>query len=46
MENTLSKQETEALSTTKVKIDLVSPDNSNVIVPKRGEIRKGTVVRI
>ena len=46
MKNTLSKQETEALPTTKEKIDLVSPDNVNVVVPKRGEIRKGTVIRI
>ena len=46
MENTLSEQETEILSTTKAKVDLVSTDNINVVIPRRGEIRKGTVVTI
>jgi len=46
MESTSSNQEPETLSTTNSQNDLVPIDNINVIAPKRGEVRKGTITRI
>jgi len=46
MESTSSNQEPETLSTTNSQNDLVPIDNINVVAPKRGEIRKGTIIRI
>ena len=46
MESTLSNQEPETLSPTNSHNDLMSIDNTNEVAPKRGEIRKGTIIRI
>jgi len=45
MENTLNKQNTKSLSTKETKANFMSADNVNVVVPKRGEIRNGTIVK-
>jgi small subunit ribosomal protein S1 len=45
VEETLTKQDANPLATIDTKANLMSADNSNVVVPKRGEIHNGTIVK-
>ena len=45
VEETLTKQDANPLATIDTKANLMSADNINVVVPKRGEIHNGTIVK-